>query len=56
MLAQLLTNWNNNDSGSNHNEKEHNDDERPKAEKSKESSSFNAKVIKGIQAEISFLA
>ena len=27
ILAQLLTNRNNNDAGSNHNEKEHNDDE-----------------------------
>ena len=28
MLAQLLTNWNNNDTGSNHNEEEHNDAQR----------------------------
>ena len=27
MLAQLLTNRNNNDTGSNHNEEEHNDEE-----------------------------
>jgi len=54
MLAQLLTNWNNNDTGSNHNE-EHNDDERPKAEKSKESSSIDVEVLKGIQAQIAFL-
>jgi len=33
ILAQLLTNLNNNDTGSNHNEEEHNDDERPKTEK-----------------------
>ena len=33
MLAQLLTNQNNNDAGSNHNEKEHNDDKQPKTEK-----------------------
>ena len=50
MLAQLLTNRNNNDTGSNHNEEEHNDDEQPKTEKSKESSSIDTKVIKGIQA------
>ena len=54
MLSQLLTNWNNNDIGSNHNEEEHNDDERPKIEKSKKSSSIDAEVIKGIQAQIVF--
>ena len=48
-LAQLLTNWNNYDTGSNHNEEEHNDDEQPKTEKSKESSSIDAKVLKSIQ-------
>jgi len=47
MLAQLLTNRNNNDTGSNHNE-EHNDDEQLKTEKSKESSSIDAEVLKGI--------
>jgi len=56
MLTQLLTNWNNNDVGSNHNEKEHNDDEQPKTEKSKESSSIDAEVLKGIQAQIASLA
>jgi len=50
MFAQLLANWNTNDTGSNHNEEEHNDDECPKTEKSKESSLINAEVIKGIQA------
>jgi len=50
MLAQLLTNWNNNDTGSNHNEEEHNNDEQPKTEKSKESSSIDTEVLKGIQA------
>jgi len=55
MLAQLLTNLNNNNTGSNHNEKEHNDDEQPKAEKSKESSSIDSEVIKGIQAQIASL-
>jgi len=48
MLAQLLTNRNNNDIRSNHNEEEHNNDECPKAEKSKESSSIDAEVIKSI--------
>ena len=55
MLAQLLTNQNNNDIGSNHNE-ERNDDERPKTEKSKESSSIDVEVIKGIQVQIASLA
>ena len=50
MLAQLLTNRNNNDTGSNHNEEEHNDEVQPKTEKSKESSSIDAEVLKGIQA------
>jgi len=52
MLAQLLTNRNNNDTGSNHNEEEHHNDEQPKTEKSKESSSIDAEVLKGIQAQI----
>ena len=56
MPAQLLTNRNTNDTGSNHNNEEHNDDERPKTEKSKESSSIDVKVIKGIQAQIASLA
>jgi len=55
MLAQLLTNRNNNDTGSNHNEEEHNDEEKPKTEKSKESSSMNDEVLKGIQAQIASL-
>jgi len=50
MLAQFLTNRNTNDTGSNHN-----DDERPKTEKSKESSSIDAEVIKGNQAHIASL-
>jgi len=56
MLAQLLTNQNNNDTGSNHNEEEHHNDEQLKAEKSKESSSIDAEVLKGIQAQIASLA
>ena len=56
MLAQLLTNWNNNDTEGNHNGEEHNDDEWPKTEKTKESSSIDAEVIKGIQAQIASVA
>ena len=56
MIAQLLTNRNANDTGSNHNQQERNDNERPKTEKSKESSSIDAEVIKGIQAQIASLA
>jgi len=56
MLAQLLTNRNNNDTGSNHNKEEHNDNEQPKTEKSKESSSIDVEVLKGIQAQITSLA
>jgi len=48
MLAQLLTNQNNNDVGSSHNEKEHNNDEQPKIKKLKESSYIDAEVLKGI--------
>ena len=55
MLAQLLTNRNNNDAGSNHNEEEYNDDEQHKAERSKKSSSIDAEVLKGIQAQIASL-
>ena len=45
-----------NDVGSNHNEEQHNEDEQPKNEKSRESSSINVKVLKGIQAQIASLA
>ena len=55
MLAQLLTNRNKNDSGSNHNEEEYNDDEQPNTEKSKENSSVDAEVLRGIQAQIASL-
>jgi len=55
MLAQLLVNRNTNDADSNHNEEEHNDGERPNTKKSKESSSIDAEVIKGIQAQIASL-
>ena len=53
MLTQLLTNRNNNDAGSNHNEEEHN--EQPKTERSKESSFTDAEVLKGVQAQIASL-
>jgi len=43
-------------SGNIHNKEEHNDDEHPKTEKSKESSSIDTEVIKGIQAQITSLA
>ena len=52
MLAQLLVNQNTNDTDSNHNEEEHNDDEYNMAEKSKESSSIDAEVTKGIQLRL----
>jgi len=50
ILAHLLTNRNTNDTGRNHNNEEHNNDERPEIDKSKENSSIDAEVIKGIQA------
>ena len=56
MLAQLLNNRNNNDTRSNHDEEEHLSNEQPKTEKSKESSSLDADVLKGIQAQITSLA
>ena len=56
MFAQLLTNRNNNDTGSNHDDEEHHNHEQPKTEKSKESSSMDAEVLKGIQAQIASLA
>ena len=56
ILAQLLTNQNNNDTGSNHDEEEHHSNEQPKTEKSKESSSLDTEVLKGIQAQIASLA
>ena len=56
MLAQLLINRNIKDTSSNHDEEEYNNDERPKMERSKESSSVDAEVIKDIQAQIASLA
>ena len=46
-----MVNWN-----INRNEEKYNNDEHPKTEKSKESFSVDAKVIKGIQAQIASLA
>ena len=46
MLTQLLINQNNNDTESNHNEEEHHSNEQPKTEKSKESSSMDAEVLR----------
>ena len=55
MLAQLLNNRNNNDIESNHDEEEHLSNEQPRTEKSKEGSSLDAEVLKGIQAQIASL-
>ena len=52
MLAQLLSNRNNNDTGSNHDEEEHLSNDQPKTERSKEGSSLDAGVLKGLQAQI----
>ena len=46
MLAQLLVNQNIKDTSSNHDEEEYYNDECPKTEKSKESSSIDADIIK----------
>jgi len=56
MLARLLSNRNDNDAGSNHDEEEHFNNEPPKTEKSKEGSSLDAEVLKGLQAQIASLA
>jgi len=49
ILVQLLTNRNNdNTTGSNHKNEENNNNEPPKTNHSKESSSIDAEVIKGI--------
>jgi len=52
MLAQLLTNWNNSDIGSNLDEEENLNNEHRKTEKSKESSSIDVDAIKGIQVQM----
>jgi len=57
MLAQLLTNWNNDNTIiSNHENEENNNNEPLKTEHSKEGSSIDAEVIKGIQAQVASLA
>jgi len=56
MLAQLLTNRNNDNTiGSNYENEENNNNEPLKTEHSKEGSSIDAEVIKGIQAQIASL-
>ena len=56
MLAQLLTDRNNNDTiGSNHDEEKNLKNEHPKIENSKESSSIGVDVIEAIQAQIASL-
>ena len=52
-MTQLLENWNNNITTGN--EEENVDNEPPKFEQSKEGSSVDADVIKGIQAQIASL-
>ena len=55
-MVQLLTNWkNDNTTGSNHKKEENNNNEPPKTNHSKEGSSIDAKVIKGIKAQIASL-
>ena len=56
MLTQFLVNENTKDTGSNRDKEKYNDNEHPKTEKSKESSSIDAEVIKSIQVQIVFLA
>jgi len=56
ILAWLLTNRNNdNTTGSNHENEENNNNEPPKTDHSKEGSSIDVEVIKGIQAQIASL-
>ena len=56
MLTQLLTNQNNDSTtDNNHDEEENNNNEPPKTEHSKEGSSIDVEVIKGIQAQIASL-
>ena len=56
MLAQLLSNRNDNDARSNHDDEEHFSNEQPKTEKSKEGSSLDTEVLKGLQAQIASLS
>jgi len=56
ILVQLLTNWNNNNTtGSNHKNEENNNNKPPKTDHSKEGSSIDAQMIKGIKAQITSL-
>jgi len=57
ILVQLLTNRkNDNTTGSNYENEENNNNEPPKIDHSNEGFSIDAKVIKGIQAQIASLA
>ena len=56
ILAQFLNNQNNNETSSNPDEEENLNNEYPKTENSKRSSSIDANVIKGIQAQIASLS
>ena len=52
MLAQLLNNRNNNDTGSNHDEEEPFSNEQPRTEKSKEGSSLELKSLKASKLKL----
>jgi len=57
ILVQLLTNWkNDNTTSSNHKNEENNNNEPPNTDHSNEGSSIDAKMIKGIKAQIASLA
>ena len=56
ILVQLLTNRKNDNTSSNHKNEESNNNEPPKTDHSKEGSSIDAQVIKGIKAQITSLA
>ena len=56
MLAQLLNNLNNDDTTSSNQDEENLNNEPPKIERSKEGSTVDAKVIKGIHTQIASLA
>ena len=51
-----MVNRNTKDTGSNRDKEEYNNDEYLKTEKSKESSSIDAEIIRGIQTQIAYLA
>jgi len=56
MLARLLSNRNDDDTENNHDEEEHFSNAPPKTEKTKEGSSLDTEVLKGLQAQITSLA